>query len=769
MGTRFGLRVSGITAAIACALLVACGGGGGGGTSSGGGVVPTAPPPTLAPATQSTSGALSTSAATALTLGGISSGSTNVVSGATFTAPQTSAAANATLTMQATLPTSPTGITTPQLQSLHLRSGQTLCATPCTLTPLAYFTFTLSSTVTITSSPAITLTLPSAPAAGNAYLVVYQNASWYQVAGPVATAASMTFPAGAVNPSPLTLTANTPYVFAVVTGTITTPTPIPTATPTVGPTPAVGSASPLPNVVDPTGSGYSPYDVATAFKYLVQNGFNGQGMTVAIIGDMPPANSDLTTYISTFQIPGNPMANYSVVPVTGAQNVGPDTGGQGEAVLDVETVMGLAPGAKIVFYNTTGDLSNAAFLAAEQQVAASNGGKGPEVFSISFGGCENYPNPQPTPPDAAVFAGMLANGTAVTVSAGDEGDNCTTGAISPKYVFGEDYPGSDPSVISVGGTNTNPATNTLVSPQAWNDLNYCRGQCATGGGVSAIFPIPGYQVGLSGVFSTSKRNTPDVAMPGEGVAVVLNGSVAHFAGTSWSAPEMAAMYAEWDEYCSGARPSNPVGELYKAFANNHANFLDVTTGNNKWNATDTVVTYSAAVGYDNVSGLGEPYGSSIATAMCPSKTWTSRAAAYSAQSLARESYGEMRDTVLPFAQRFSDAADLGLRNADQSTSVMLVLRNTQTMAADQRTVISSLESAGFHVTMTSGSLVQVSGPASAVNRFFRTSVHNVSQGNYGTRYANATALTLPAAIAPYVGTVFADNLVARVPLHHHLR
>lgn len=778
MGTRFGLRVSGITATIACGLLVACGGGGGGG----GGTPPTAAPiatPTLAPATQSTVAPVAPAGGT-VGLGGISAGSSNVVSTANVTVPAYTGASsvNTTITMQATLPT---GATTPAYRAI--KGHETIPYT--NINPLAYFVLQVSANITITQSPGFSVTAPSA-LSGNFFVAVFDvnhaSNGWNLVAGPVSPVGStVTFPPATIPSGPFTLVTGDTYVFALFSATATptpppsptptpTPTTAPTATPTPGPTPAVGAASPLPIITDPTNNGYAPYDVALAFKYLVQNGYNGQGMTVAIIGDMPPATTDLTTYANVFKLPGWSLNQYSVVTVTGSQNIGPDPGGQGEAALDVETVMGLAPGANIVFYNTRGDLSNAAFLAAEQQVAATNGGKGPEVFSISFGGCENYPSPQPTPPDAAVFAGMNASGTAVTVSSGDEGDNCTTGA-TPPTVFGEDYPGSDPSVISVGGTNTNPASNSINSPVAWNDLNYCSGQCATGGGVSAIFPIPSYQSNVTGKFSMTKRNTPDVALPGEGVFVVLNGSYKHFAGTSWSAPEMAAMYAELDEYCGGGRPANPVAELYKAYANNAANFLDVTSGNNKWNATDSVVTYSAAVGYDNVSGLGEPYASSVATAMCPSKVWTSRPAAYSAQSLARESYGEMRDTVLPFAQRFSDVTDLGTRNADQSTSVMLVLRNTATMLSDQRTVISSLESAGFNVTMTSanGSLVQVSGPASAVNRYFRTSLHNVSQRNYGVRYANATALTLPAAIAPYVSTVYADNMVARVPLHREMR
>lgn len=638
-------------------------------------------------------------------------------------------------------------------------------------TPIVYLQMTFTSNATFATSPNFVFNFPAA-LSGNAYVVVSGSSipnGWNEVAGPgVYSNSNTTLTFAPITQSPpVTLNAGVVYTFALVTTgslALPTPTPVPTATP------VVGQASPLPQVTMAPGKGWAPFDVATAFKFPVQSGYNGQGMTVAIIGDVPPAMSDLQAYLSAFQIPGNPLSNYSVVNVVGAS--GTDTTGGGEATLDVETVLGLAPGANVVFYNTNGDLSNAAFLAAEKQVAASNGGKGPEVFSESFGGCENEsgPSPMATPLDVPVFAGMNANGTAITVSAGDEGDNCSSGGPSPT-VFGVDYPGSDPSVVSVGGTETASASYLITNPVAWNDLNFCASnngstQCATGGGVSDIFTtLPTYQTGVTGLFSSSKRNTPDIAMPAEDVVIYLGGPH-NFAGTSWSAPEMAAMMADLDEYCGGGRPANAVAEFYKAYANSNANFLDVTSGNNEWH-TDSGITYQAHAGYDNVSGLGEPYGMNIAGAMCPSKVWTSRAA-MRLQSQAYESYGEQHDTVLPFARRFDAAADLGERNANESANVMLVLRNTPTMAADSQTVISALRSAGLNVTMTSTdhSLVQVNGQSSAVNSYFRTSLHNVSQGKYGVHYVNATAMTLPAAIAPYVGAVLADNLVARIPLSH---
>lgn len=546
------------------------------------------------------------------------------------------------------------------------------------------------------------------------------------------------------------------------TGGGVTPQNTPTATPTSTPTPVPRVGATLPPNSGASQNGYASYDIATAFKYPVQLGYTGTGRTIAIVGDETPAPSDVATFESTWQIPVT--GTFTPKNVSGVTPGGADSAGVGEATLDVETVIGLAPGANVVFYNTQGDLSNQAFLLAEQQVLANN----PDVFSISFGGCENYPVAQATaPPDAAVFASMAQNGIAVTVSSGDQGDQCFTGISSPKFAFGANYPASDPSVIGVGGNESAPpnaATNTV----AWNDT-FFGNQSATGGGVSAAFATPSYQTGISGAFSSSKRNIPDVAMPAEGVLITLNGKTQEFGGTSWSAPQTAAMMAELDQYCNG-RPTNAVAELYKAYSQSSgSDFIDVTSGDNHYGSES--VTYAAKAGYDNVSGLGLLKGMSIAQTVCPSRAWTGGvAAAISPMMVQSPLYGPARDTVLPYVVRFGAQADRGERT-NESTNVLLVLRHTPTAAGDEQKVISELSAHGFTVLQTfpDHAMIQVSAPATSVARYFRTSIHNVDAGRYGMKYANAAPIVLPAAIAPYVSSVFADTLPARIPMHHLLR
>ena len=416
----------------------------------------------------------------------------------------------------------------------------------------------------------------------------------------------------------------------------TTPTP----TPVVTQTPSAGGDPTLP-AISGNGSGYSPYDVATTLKFPVQAGFDGKGRTIAIVGDETPSPADVSAYVSHFKIPSAYPANYIVKNVTGSPQSF-DANGVPEATLDVETVIGLAPGASIVFYDTRGDLSTTAFLAAENQALIDN----PDAFSISFGGCEDVPVSAATPePDTSIFAGLNAKGVAVTASAGDSGDDCAGPTSNP---FGVNYPASDPSVIGVGGNETLRPTHTLTSQIAWNDgsTGY---NGASGGGVSVAYKtLPTYQSGVSGLASGTNRNVPDVAMPAEDSIIWLSGSAQRYGGTSWSAPEVAAMMATLDEYCNG-RPPNAVAELYKAYSlSSGADFIDITSGDN--HQSGEPVTYAAKPGYDNVTGLGLLEGMPIANTVCASRVWQANVARASAQAMTA-SYGEAKDTVLPFVAR----------------------------------------------------------------------------------------------------------------------
>lgn len=763
MNARIGLRAGSLTAGLACALLVACGGGGGGTniTPQSSPTPTTAPTPTIAPTAQATIAPLSQSSTTAVTLGGVSNNGTNVVSAGTVTLPAAGVAGvTANVGLSATLPSA---IPTPQAARIHFRKPQNIGVA---YTAIAYFSVNLSQPITISSTPAFSITFPGT-ISGNCYVVVYDptqpSAGWNSLLGPAtASNGTLTFPANTITPS-ITLQANQTYYFGIITtGSQTIPTPMPTLTPTPTPTATptssssptsapTGGASPLPTI-GASGNGWAPYQVANAFQFPVMSGYNGAGQTVVIIGDNAPNASDYQFFQTYFQTAVAGNGQFSVVSVNG-NNVSDNPNGEG--TLDVETVMALAPGANIEFY-TVSSLSNASFTQAYAQAISDT--NHPHVFSISFGGCENnYTN---TTQDTTLAQGAAA-GIAYVASSGDQGDECYVGGSTP-FQFGVNSPASDPNVIGVGGNETYGAP--LNNPVAWNDTFFSSGQGATGGGISGFFTPPPAQSGIAHA-SVSWRSVPDVAMPAVDVSIRLGGKWAEYGGTSWSAPQMAAMLATLDQYCGGSLGANPINWIYTAFKRSPSNFIDVTSGNNQFGTDSTY--YTAGPGYDMTTGVGMPLGMPIAQSICANHT---PAAGYRPESrgaiVPTDSYGAARDTVLPAAPR-NYVQDLGARPGSASTEVTVVMRATATIALDESKVIASLRNAGFQITKTYPNhlVVVASAPASVVNTYFRTQLHDVNQGGrIGTRHVNITPATLPAEIAPYVKGALMDDLDVYKPM-----
>ena len=167
------------------------------------------------------------------------------------------------------------------------------------------------------------------------------------------------------------------------------------------------------------------------------------------------------------------------------------------------------------------------------------------------------------------------------------------------------YPSTDPSVVSAGGTSlvlNNPTSTgaSYGSEYAWN---------SSGGGISTYFPEPSYQSGAN--ISASGRASPDVsydANPNTGVWVYdttsYDGSSSwiQVGGTSAAAPQWSAIFADIQSIdgTSAINGTNVHQILYSIYSSNDYNiaFHDITVGYNGY--------YYAGSGYDEVTGIGSP-------------------------------------------------------------------------------------------------------------------------------------------------------------------
>lgn len=284
---------------VLTASLAACGGGGGGGGSS---YAPPTVTATLPPTAQST-GALSPSAPSTVTLAQIASGASGSI---TFPA-TASGSATATVTLAGANPTT----VTPQSKRTFSLGGQ--------VTPVAFMTVSLSAPITLNKTPGFSLTFPAGVLAGNVYVAFFDpsnaSAGWSNVAGPVSPSGStITFPSLTLAP-PVTLAANTSYVFAIVeTGTpLPTPTPIPT--PTLTPTP-IPNPSTTPTSV-PLSSPVVPFTVSNGVaRYTFAGGTSVAGAAIVSQGsDLGPLDKTVTFTTDTFNVGSGTQAQHAVVRV----------------------------------------------------------------------------------------------------------------------------------------------------------------------------------------------------------------------------------------------------------------------------------------------------------------------------------------------------------------------------------------------------------------------------------------------------------------------
>ncbi|HEY8081735.1 MAG TPA: protease pro-enzyme activation domain-containing protein, partial [Acidimicrobiales bacterium] len=330
----------------------------------------------------------------------------------------------------------------------------------------------------------------------------------------------------------------------------------------------------------------------------------GQGVHVAIMEFEPNSPADITAYQQCYKT----SATVSYKMVDGGVGTGT---GQGEAALDIENVIGIAPHAVIDVYQAPN--SDMGALDMYNKIVAD----GDKVVTTSWGSCESQTTPSVIAAEETTFAQAGAQGQVVFSAAGDSGStDCGDSSLAV------DDPGSQPGVLSVGGTSASSKGEVV-----WND-----GSGGGGGGISTAHCMPGYQDNTSvpdlvNANTTTDptlcpaapqylRQVPDVtamADPNTGYTIFWNGSWTSIGGTSGAAPLWAAASALVlaSPYCSsfgstiGVSPSS----LYALAAtpSYSSALFDVTKGNNNVSSFGNGSgLYPAHSGFDEASGLGSP-------------------------------------------------------------------------------------------------------------------------------------------------------------------
>ncbi len=399
---------------------------------------------------------------------------------------------------------------------------------------------------------------------------------------------------------------------------------------TGGPQPCAAARSAAPGQ-----SAYTADQIASAYGFsdLYRAGDEGAGETVALYELEPFDPSDIAAYQSCY----GTGASISKVNVDGGAGSGP---GQGEAALDIEQVIGLAPKAKILVYEGPNSNSGAPGAGPYDTWNVLISQDRARVISASWGQCESLEGATDAAAEASLFEEAAAQGQTVVSASGDNGsEDCyNPNQLLPDTSLAVDDPSSQRFVTGVGGT-TLTALGPRPSEHVWNDGGSPLGGLlgiqpgAGGGGVSSFWGMPSYQANAPSVLHVNRshaRESPDVsadADPNSGYLIYWNGSGSMgdtpsgwqgIGGTSGAAPLWAALFAltNASAACSGAQVGFANPKLYDAAASGYGqDFNDVTSGNNDFTGTNGG-RYSAGTGYDLASGLGTPNAGSLVPALC---------------------------------------------------------------------------------------------------------------------------------------------------------
>ncbi len=404
---------------------------------------------------------------------------------------------------------------------------------------------------------------------------------------------------------------------------------------TGGPQPCSAAAAAAPGQ-----EAYTTDQIAAAYGLsgLYGAGDTGAGVTVAVYELEPVDPSDIAAYQSCY----GTQAAVSDVQVDGGAGSGP---GSGEAALDIENVIGIAPAAHVLVYQGPNSATSSAAYDTYRAIVDQNRA---QVVTTSWGQCEATIDRSAAQAENTLFEQAAVQGQTIVAAGGDDGsEDCVGDGGVPDTSLAVEDPAGQPFVTGVGGTKLVLAP--ARSESVWNDGGSLAGSLtgpgAGGGGVSSFWAMPPYQSGSpaslhvvqpssSGVPCGNNgglcRELPDVAAsadPSSGYLMYWNGtgSVGNepagwqgIGGTSGAAPTWAAIIALADASpgCSGSAIGFANPALYRAAANAFgADYNDVVAGENDFTGTGGG-RYVAGPGYDMASGLGTPNAAALAKTLC---------------------------------------------------------------------------------------------------------------------------------------------------------
>ena len=375
------------------------------------------------------------------------------------------------------------------------------------------------------------------------------------------------------------------------------------------------------NIADYQSNYVTPTSLCTTYNIPKADGYGVKVGIISLGGGW--LQSDLDKSMGNLGI--TQYSNITSVAMDGANTTftGSNASGDLENTLDIYCIAGIVPRANIVVYSGVNSIINcfsdiytgASFNSTISFANVINRAidDGCDVISVSWAGpelvisgnttyyCGDYMN--------SIMAKAAAKGVTVLVASGDYG---AAGGTYYRYPDPQ-YPSVNANVTAVGGTTLSCDTNY----SRFYEYTYRN----SGGGISSMVSLPSYQSGLvyktfdsntnvtSANISLTARGIPDMSAPYTNYPLWFNGSVVAVGGTSASTPIIAGMVARFVQL-SGRRLGCVNSLSYK----NISSFYDIIDPNNQGDTVYSYQGYAANAGWDLLSGLGSPIGTSLYSA-----------------------------------------------------------------------------------------------------------------------------------------------------------
>ncbi len=358
----------------------------------------------------------------------------------------------------------------------------------------------------------------------------------------------------------------------------------------------------------------SPQDVARLYDF--PDG-DGAGETIGIY-EMEtrdgPAGYSAADIADTMRAFGGGLKIPKPIDVA-VDGVGNSGVSDGETGLDITIAAAIAQGAKIAVY-FAGPTPQNIIHTLQRMIHPGAGDPQPSIISISYGWGPDDPgvatgfSEQDYTQIGKLFQDAANLKITVLVSSGDSG--CVIASPTQAQTS---YPASELWVTACGGTTIGNIDGLSFDEVVWNDLGGGN-PGATGGGVSARFPVPPYQRGLKlpkrNRTNKAGRGVPDIAgnaSANSGYVQFINGRRGPVGGTSAVAPLYAGLIARIN-----ANLGHPVGFLNPTiYSLANTAFRDIIAGPSgpPDNSFGRATGYPARSGWDACTGLGSVKGKAL--------------------------------------------------------------------------------------------------------------------------------------------------------------